>query len=94
MVTTLVQNTELDYSSEEAQYRLLDFYDKLYRSYLCDETWFIEWTLDSWFVKYLWWVGAGRCSALPEGLTGFRRVVPPALFYPCLEELLGFVDDD
>ena len=67
-VTTLVQNTELDYSSEEAQYQLLDFYDKMYRSYLCDEPWFIEWTLNSWYRKFLWWAGSGGCSALPEGL--------------------------
>ena len=36
-VTTVVGNTDLDYSSEESQYKMLDFYDKLDRSYLCDE---------------------------------------------------------
>ena len=70
-VTTIVENTDFDFSSEEAQYQLLDFYDKMYRSYLCDEVWFTEWTLDSWYVKYLYWVSAGQCSAMPDGLPGF-----------------------
>ena len=89
-----MQNPDIDYSSEEAQCKLMDFYDKMYRSYLCDEPWFLEWTLDSWFVKYLWWAGAGQCTAFPEGLTGFQRTVPPDLFYPCLEELVGIVDEE
>ena len=31
-----IQNPDLDYASEELQYRLLDFYDKLERCYLCE----------------------------------------------------------
>ena len=73
---------------------LLEFYDKLQRSYLCSENWFQKYSLQSWYIDFLKWVGARQCSALPEGLTGFQRVIPSHLFYPCLEEALTKVDDD
>ena len=31
---------------------------------------------------------------MPDGFVGFQRIVPPDKFYPCLEELLAFVEED
>ena len=45
-------NPDLDYSSEESQYRLLELYDKLKRCYLCDERWFVDNTLESWYLTF------------------------------------------
>lgn len=52
-VFEMVRNPDLDYSSEEIQYHLLDYYDKLHRSFLCDDTWFVKYSLDSWYLKWL-----------------------------------------
>jgi hypothetical protein len=36
----IVENPDVDFSSEETQYTLLEFYDKLQRSYLNSEVWY------------------------------------------------------
>ena len=38
--TIYIENGTYDQTSEEAQYTLLEFFDKLERSYLCEESWF------------------------------------------------------
>ena len=45
-------NEELDYASEEVQYNLLDFYDKLERCYLCEEQWIIQKSIESPYLQF------------------------------------------
>ena len=40
-------NEELDYASQEVQYNLLDFYEKLEKCYLCEEQWVIQKSIES-----------------------------------------------
>lgn len=39
-VDIIVENSDIDYSSEETQTKILDFYDKVQRSYLGSQDWF------------------------------------------------------
>lgn len=88
-----VDNSDLDYSSEETQYKLLEFYDKLKRCYLCDERWFVEYSLESWYLTFNSWVFNGNCKILNEKkFTSFDKVIPSQAFYPCLYEF--FYEED
>lgn len=50
--TLFVDNPEIDYTSPETQFQLLEFDDKLLRCYACKEPWFKENTLASWYSKF------------------------------------------
>ncbi len=55
---------------------MLDFHDKLKRSYLCEEQWFthaITWTL--WYEEFNEWVRDGKCPVLKGGLRNFQKVM-------------------
>ena len=39
--TVYMDNADFDHASARGQYTMLDFFDKLERSYLCDESWFV-----------------------------------------------------
>ena len=76
--------SDIDLSSAESQYKILDFYEKLSQSYLCEEQWFVDQLLwDVWYHKYNRWVRQGKCLFRPEGLTPFEKIVPPDIFYLC-----------
>ena len=87
-VKTVVDNPNIDYSSEATQLQLLDFYDKLQRNYLCEENWFVQYSLSTWYLDFMRWMEEGQCSVAPDVIKGFQRVVPQEYFYPCLEEAL------
>ena len=53
---------DIDYTSEETQLQLLNFWDKLRRCYLCDETWFNKYRYSSWYLKLNEWFASGSCS--------------------------------
>ena len=62
----------LDVSSQEVQLKILDFYDKMSRCYLCSENWFYkEHSWRFWYKEVHNYVSRGNCLALPEGLTPF-----------------------
>ena len=76
---------DIDITSIESQGKILDFYEKMARCYLCEETWFkdqILWKV--WYSKFNDYVREGNCMLLPEGLTAFEKFIPPEIFYPCL----------
>lgn len=93
-VALVVNNPELDFSTEESQLKILDFYDKVQRSYLGKEDWCQPFSMNSWFYDFIMWTKAGQCSHLTQGLLGFERVVPQEQFYPCLEEALEKVGEE
>jgi len=70
-VETIIHNPDVDYSTEESQYKLLGLYDSLQRCYLCEQQWFYKLSLNAWYPQYLAFVRSGMCSRLPEGLTAF-----------------------
>ena len=83
----LVVNDEIDYASETAQYTMIDFWDKMKRCYLCDETWWSIYNLSvGWYQPFNKWVGDGNCSRKREGLRKFEKVIPPDMFYDCYFE--------
>ena len=46
-------NEEIDYTSEAVQYQIIDFWDKLKRCYLCDESWFSTYNFNlGWYHNY------------------------------------------
>ena len=57
-------NEELDFASEDLQYHLLDFYEKLEKSYLCEEQWVIQKSLISPYLQFRDWVSYGQCPLL------------------------------
>ena len=57
-------NEELDFASEDLQYHLLDFYEKLEKSYLCEEQWVIQKSIISPYLQFRDWVGYGQCPLL------------------------------
>jgi len=81
----IVNNPELDFASEEVQYHLLDYYDKLQRCYLCDQDWIAANTLESNYMSFNLWVGEGDCPLLKKGYKGFQKIVPPDIFYRCFD---------
>ena len=86
-VQLFVYNSEVDYSSSETQYQMLDFYDKIQRNYLCEHDYFINYTLKSWYLDFRQWVTEGNCRFKPDGLPEpFHKIVPPEIYYPCLKE--------
>ena len=93
-VDLVVDNPNIDYSSEETQLQMLDYFDKLQRSYLAEQVWYRKFSMRSWYQDFLMWVRVGQCSSLPDGLKGFQKVVPPEVFYVCLEEALIKVGGD
>ena len=52
----MIENYEIDFASEEAQYKLLEWYDKIQRCYLCDESWIVENSFDPAYLKFNLWV--------------------------------------
>jgi len=48
-VETIIDNPDVDYSTEESQYQLLRFYDSLQRCYLCQKQWFYKQSLNAWY---------------------------------------------
>ena len=71
MTLIILDNNVIDYSLEETQYQLLDFYDKLQRCYLCDQSWAKKNTLVSIYLSFLQWIDANQCTLMPEGLSAF-----------------------
>ena len=62
----------IDVASEETQLKILEFYEKMDRSYLMEETWMVKqfnWRL--WYKEVNDFVRKGECMFLPEGLTPF-----------------------
>ena len=88
--TIYIENDEpfLDYSKPDIQLHLLDFYDKIQRNYLCDESWFERDTLSSWYTEFFRWVSRGECFLEREGLDPFEKIIDPDIFYVCLNEYL------
>ena len=89
-VEYIVNNTELqvDFESEETQYQMLQFFDYLDRCYLCTQSWFTQYTLSSWYLKFNSWVRSGNCSLHSDGLGNFEKIVPPNSYYMCLDQWL------
>ena len=86
-VQLYVYNSDVDYASAETQYRMLDFYDKIQRNYLCENEYFIDHTLKSWYLDFRQWVRDGKCQWKPLGMPEpFHKTVPPEIFYPCLTD--------
>ena len=73
---------------------MLDFWDKLIRCYLCDEQWFEIYGHKSWYLTYNKWVADGKCNWLSQGLGHFEKIVPPDVFYLCMEEWRRSGDGD
>ena len=48
----VVYNDKLDYSSEDLQLSLIEFYDKLERCYLCEEQWLVLNTIWSPYLQF------------------------------------------
>ena len=62
---------DIDWPSEEVQYKQLEFWDKLQRCYLCDESWFNKYIKGVWYIEFNKWVTLGKCSRLKSGLGHF-----------------------
>ena len=80
---------DIDITTEESQYKMVQFHDLLQRCYLCERTWFSEqpfWR--EWYPDFISWVRKGSCSFHPEGLLPFEKIVPPGKFYFCFWEWL------
>ena len=78
-----------DVSSEEMQYKILDFQERLYKCYLCNENWLqkqLVW--DLWYSDFNDFVREGQCMLLPSGLTPFEKTVPPEIFYFCIHQAI------
>ena len=88
--TVYIENDDppLDYSLPEVQLQLQDFYDKLQRSYLCEEDWWKKDTVRSWYTAFKKWVDRGECFLEREGIKPFEKVVNPDSFYVCLHDFL------
>ena len=67
---------------------MIDFYDKVYRSYECDRSWFVPYSLRSWYLTFNKWVREGNCFLHDEGLRSFEKVIPPDSYYICLSKWL------
>ena len=71
-VDIMIENPDIDYSTIESQYTMLDFYDKLERAYLGTRDWFVPYSLNLWYMDFLrYFVEPGYCTHLPDGLIGF-----------------------
>ena len=76
----------LDVTSEEVQMKILDFYDKISRCYLCSENWFQkQYMSELWFNDLHRFVKGGDCMVLPQGLTPFQKIIPAEIFYFCFQ---------
>ena len=85
----------VDVASEETQLKILEFYEKLDRSYLMEETWMVKqfnWRL--WYKEVNDYVRKGKCMFLPEGLTPFQKTIPPEVFYLCYNQAIAGEDDE
>ena len=59
--TIYVDNKDLDYDSEETQRQIIKFHKALYECPGCDEKWYVNGTLQSWYSKFNLWVKDGGC---------------------------------
>ena len=41
-----------------------------------------------WYNDYNEWIRDGKCMLLPGGLKPFEKIVPPEIFYFCIQEAL------
>ena len=63
---------------------MIDYYDKVKRSYLCEEQWFVDTIIwRTWYEKFNNWVRDGSCIFQPQGLRPFERTIPPQVYYLC-----------
>ena len=83
-----VDNPDLDSASRATQLELIEFEDRLQRCYGCEEQWFKENTLGSWYRNFNRWVSSGECFAQRSGIKPFEKIVPTDVFYTCLWEYL------
>ena len=67
----MIINYDIDFSSEEVQYQLLDWYDKIQRCYLCDQKWLKVKSMAPAYTEFNQWVRGGHCPQLEEGLSPF-----------------------
>ena len=66
-----IEDFETDFTSEEEQYKLLEWGDKLSRCYLCDEQWPKLNMYESNYRNFNMYVAYGQCPLLQEGFTPF-----------------------
>ena len=48
----IIDGTNVDWTSEETQYKLMEFYDKLERCYLCEESWIEQYRVSKWYMDF------------------------------------------
>ena len=66
---------------------MIEFWDKLKRCYLCDESWFSTYNFNiGWYYNFNKWVRDGNCSRHPNEMSHFNKVIPPDMFYDCYFE--------
>ena len=57
------ENENLDWTARETQLHMLEFENRLERCDSCNEQWFKENTLSSWYRRFNRWVESGECYA-------------------------------
>jgi len=70
---------------------MIELENRIERCDQCDEQWFKENTLNSWYRSFARWVESGDCYVQRAGIKPFEKIVPGDVFYPCLWE---YLDDD
>ena len=67
---------------------MLDFHDKLQRSYLCEEDWWERNTIRNWYTAFSSWIKSGECFLQRDGIKPFVKVIGEDSFWVCLHDFL------
>ena len=71
-----IENEEIDFSSEEVQYAILELDSRLESCFMCQERWFLPNSHDNGYLDFRKWVKKGNCSHLEKFTSPFQKVVP------------------
>ena len=52
------------------------------------DSWFVPYQMFSWYEKFNKWVREGKCFLRDEGLQTFERIIPPEIYYICLNDYM------
>ena len=87
-VTFYTNNTNLDYTSEETQLKLIEFNDKLKACEGCEKKWTVESSFTSWYETFNSFVQAGASGCSSSSYDTSKKIVKPAQFMTCLNVFL------
>lgn len=84
---TFVDDASVDWSSIEAQEKIIAFNTALQDCAGCAQKWHLDNTIDAWYPSFSSWYNKGGCSRnrSPEKST---ETIAISDFYPCLDEFM------